>query len=288
MSSLMIVNPPRTIPGPLTVTAPGAAVVPLTIKGATSQSAALQVWQDSAAAALAELRNQQTVTSSGNDRGRGALRLVDTVASKVMELGFYEFGAGIFTTSPRFEFWVASGEVSLRTVDGTGIPFYQVRGGGDSYAAVWMSGQSKIGTQDTALKVAIGDPTEAVAPTQVAQFTNAIRGFRIDNATEPGITFRQGSTDRFVVSHDSGGAYLLTLGNTPLNVYTNNVSRAQFDTSNNFLMRLTKPASLAGGIGMADGTAPSANPSGGGVLWVESGALKYRGSSGTVSTVAPA
>lgn len=36
------------------------------------------------------------------------------------------------------------------------------------------------------------------------------------------------------------------------------------------------------------GTVPSTNPSGGGVLYVEGGALKYRGSSGTVTTIANA
>ena len=35
-------------------------------------------------------------------------------------------------------------------------------------------------------------------------------------------------------------------------------------------------------------TAPTSNPIGGGVLYVESGALKFRGSSGTVTTIAPA
>lgn len=34
--------------------------------------------------------------------------------------------------------------------------------------------------------------------------------------------------------------------------------------------------------------APSVNPGGGGILYVEDGALKYRGSSGTVTTIAPA
>jgi hypothetical protein len=34
--------------------------------------------------------------------------------------------------------------------------------------------------------------------------------------------------------------------------------------------------------------APSINPGGGGVLYVENGALKYRGSMGTVTTIAPA
>ena len=34
--------------------------------------------------------------------------------------------------------------------------------------------------------------------------------------------------------------------------------------------------------------APSVDPAGGGVLYVENGALKYRGSKGTVTTIAPA
>src|SRR5438093_808298 len=34
--------------------------------------------------------------------------------------------------------------------------------------------------------------------------------------------------------------------------------------------------------------APSVNPAGGGVLYVEDGALKYRGSGGTITTIAPA
>lgn len=39
---------------------------------------------------------------------------------------------------------------------------------------------------------------------------------------------------------------------------------------------------------LANATAPGATPSGGGYLYVESGALKFKGSSGTVTTVAPA
>ena len=42
-------------------------------------------------------------------------------------------------------------------------------------------------------------------------------------------------------------------------------------------------------VGLANATtAPTSNPTGGGVLYVESGALKYRGSSGTVTTIANA
>ena len=42
-------------------------------------------------------------------------------------------------------------------------------------------------------------------------------------------------------------------------------------------------------IGIANASvAPSTNPSGGGVLYVTGGALTYRGSSGTVTTIAAA
>ncbi|MFF3891792.1 hypothetical protein ACFYY3_01030 [Streptomyces sp. NPDC001812] len=51
-------------------------------------------------------------------------------------------------------------------------------------------------------------------------------------------------------------------------------------------------ASLGGGVGVLAignaGTAPASNPTGGGVLYAEGGALKWRGPSGTVTTVAPA
>lgn len=51
---------------------------------------------------------------------------------------------------------------------------------------------------------------------------------------------------------------------------------------------LTFGTSAAKVIGIADGTAPSTSPAGMGQLYVEAGALKYRGSSGTVTTIANA
>ena len=45
----------------------------------------------------------------------------------------------------------------------------------------------------------------------------------------------------------------------------------------------------AGVISIANATtAPTTDPSGGGILYVESGALKFRGSSGTITTIAAA
>ena len=51
---------------------------------------------------------------------------------------------------------------------------------------------------------------------------------------------------------------------------------------------LIEPILLAGApraVAIANGTAPSSSPGGLGQLYVESGALKYRGSSGTITTL---
>jgi len=60
----------------------------------------------------------------------------------------------------------------------------------------------------------------------------------------------------------------------------------------NLGFRATKNTDFGGGqgvIAMANATvAPTVNPAGGGILYVENGALKYRGANGTVTVIAPA
>ena len=60
------------------------------------------------------------------------------------------------------------------------------------------------------------------------------------------------------------------------------------DTSGTLLVGLaTAGTTAAKTIQIANGTAPTANVTGG-QLYVESGALKYRGSSGTITTLGAA
>lgn len=64
--------------------------------------------------------------------------------------------------------------------------------------------------------------------------------------------------------------------------------RARIDSSGNLLVGTTStPTSAVKVIAMGNATAPTASITGG-VLYVEGGALKYRGSSGTVTTIAAA
>jgi len=72
-------------------------------------------------------------------------------------------------------------------------------------------------------------------------------------------------------------------------VNNNNTEQARADVYGNIFLGMTARASSAQKtLHLANATAPTGNPSGGGVLYVENGALKYRGSSGTVTTIANA
>ncbi len=70
---------------------------------------------------------------------------------------------------------------------------------------------------------------------------------------------------------------------------TSGAERMRLDSVGNLLVGMTAVAtSSQKTVHLANATAPTANPTGGGVLYVEGGALKYRGSSGTVTTIAAA
>jgi len=65
--------------------------------------------------------------------------------------------------------------------------------------------------------------------------------------------------------------------------------RMRIDSSGNLGLGVSSfGTSAAKVLGLANATAPSSSPAGMGQLYVEGGALKFRGSSGTVTTIAPA
>lgn len=79
---------------------------------------------------LVEMRTKQSLTGfSGIENGRGAIRLEDTIAGKSMELGFYQFGAGIFTDAGLLEIWAPS--VSVRHLSGATPAYFEVRDNND-------------------------------------------------------------------------------------------------------------------------------------------------------------
>jgi hypothetical protein len=89
-----------------------------------------------------------------------------------------------------------------------------------------------------------------------------------------------------------GAPYSLCIGSTgayPVVIATNNTARLTIDSSGNVgVGASTFGTSAAKVLGLANATAPSTSPAGMGQLYVESGALKFRGSSGTITTIAAA
>jgi hypothetical protein len=89
---------------------------------------------------------------------------------------------------------------------------------------------------------------------------------------------------------NAGTLALSATGANIITASTNGVERMRIDASGNVGIGTTDQFGGGGGVvGIANaGTVPASNPTGGGVLYVEGGALKYRGSSGTVTTIANA
>lgn len=72
-------------------------------------------------AVLVEIRSAKTLIASGNETGRGAIRFIDTIANRSLEIGFYAYGAGIFVNNL---FETFSQGFSLRSYDQTGTRLY--------------------------------------------------------------------------------------------------------------------------------------------------------------------
>ena len=107
-----------------------------------------------------------------------------------------------------------------------------------------------------------------------------IRVYRSDNATYGSIRYVFGSGGLQLNDQNSDGITFVRAGST---------ESMRIDSSGNLLVGTTSVgSSSAKVIGMGNATAPTTSPAGMGQLYVEGGALKYRGSSGTVTILATA
>jgi hypothetical protein len=98
------------------------------------------------------------------------------------------------------------------------------------------------------------------------------------NASFTGLVLSSGASAGFGVESRDGSGYRTTWYNP-----TGDDMQLDFATiGTKFTIRSDAVLLLA------NATAPASNPTGGGYLYVESGALKYRGSSGTITTIANA
>jgi hypothetical protein len=205
---------------------------------------------------------------------------------------------GVGTTSPTARVHAYSGTAMKQiTVDGvggikTGINFAN---GGTTYGQIYFDNNSPY-DMSVLQQFSTGSLILGTNNTERARITSG-GDFGI-GTTSPvskldvrGVISGGDGTIRTVISYTASAGVTGTLTNHPYVIYANNAERARFEANGNIgLIGATSfGASSVGVVGIANATTvPTGNPTGGGVLYVESGALKYRGSSGTVTTIANA
>lgn len=112
-------------------------------------------------------------------------------------------------------------------------------------------------------------------------FNTAAGNFKLEQAA---------AVNNFMTGTAAGDGVILT-GAKTIHIGAG-AARAMVRVSENLALGVTAADSFAGGKGIIfianAQTAPSETPTGGGIFFTEAGALKYKGSAGTVTTIAPA
>jgi hypothetical protein len=158
---------------------------------------------------------------------------------------------------------------------------------GSERMRITSTGNVGIGITDPLTKIEIASTGENILRLRSVNGS----AFYIANANDPSLTtlFAIGDSASILGGTANQSATLFT-SSVPLTFFINGSERMRITSAGNVGIGTTDQ--FGGGakvIGIANATtAPSSNPTGGGVLYVEGGALKFRGSSGTVTTIANA
>jgi hypothetical protein len=179
----------------------------------------------------------------------------------------------------RVSFGISSG-AHIGTVGAA--PFY-LRTAATSRVTILADGRVGIGTTAPVHELEVAD---ASSPTIRINDTGGT-----SVAVNAWIEGSYGATQAWWVGMSTGSGAMTIANNLagPMTLQISAAEVARFDTNKNLMLGATGVGTNAVNvIGIADGTAPASSPAGMGQLYVESGALKYRGSSGTITTIANA
>jgi len=322
-----------TLAARLGVYAGTAATIAVIVKGAASQSANLQEWQNSAATVIASIDSFGGISGTygsigGNASATTVLMTYKPAASaQTADLAAYKTSGNTvlggrnalaqiytgsttpLTTAVGGATTAASGNGTTATITLTSAPNVAV---GD---LITVAGVTPTGYNATAVVTAVSNTSPfSVSYANTTTGAQTVAG-TVSAPAQASITARSAGTTGLIIKMaasaannafqivDSGGANLMNItagGNAILaqGLNTNAIRSSsdgqvviQLAASKNVQM-ISGSTSFGGGSGVigitSATTVPSSNPTGGGILYVESGALKYRGSSGTVTTIAAA
>lgn len=151
------------------------------------------------------------------------------------------------------------------------------------------TGQANISSQSIILRNPVGFGIWVYAPDETVQLLGGSSGNStiktsnetLNNSNSEGIIIKTGDAGTGGTGNHNSGNLLFDLGAKAgsgtvgnIGLFTTSVANWQAMEKGMFIGNAT--------------TVPTGNPTGGGFLYVEAGALKYRGSSGTVTTLGPA
>jgi hypothetical protein len=333
----------------LNISSRSAANIGLIIKGAASQTANLQEWQNSAGTLLARISSSgrldaaqigsstsaQALMTPGGDTGAFLVSSAVATNKALVLRGWTAQTANILEYQDGGNIVLGGSNALAQTYTGSTAPILAAVGGATTAAT--GTGTTATLTLTSASNAAVGDlitvagvtPTgyngtyvvTAVSNTSpfTVSYANATTAAQTVAGTvslpaQSSITARSAGTKGLVVKgavsqasnlfevfdsantslfaiQSAGAAYTSVNFRTPALMDTAGTTAITFGTSRNVQL-FTATAAFGGGagvLGIANATtAPTSNPTGGGILYVEAGALKYRGSSGTVTIIAPA
>jgi hypothetical protein len=275
------------------------------IRGATSQTANLTEWQESGGQVRAyvmpggffRVRTSDTSSASivaGPASTSQVPLIVEGLASQTGDLQQWRNSAGssvaLMTAGGRFATSIISNVANTGTYIDTGANAINMIQRSASTVAVVVRG---AGSQTADLQ-----QWQDSGATTLAKVGSG-GDLQLFGSTSNQLTINSASTNGVVMAYTSTATngrtwrigHNFVVGSGEFSLYDNTAAaeRLNVSTTGNFGFN---GRSYGGGAGVAfianAGTVPASNPTGGGVLYVEAGALKYRGSSGTVTTIANA
>jgi len=216
-------------------------------------------------------------------RAKGTVGSPTTVISGdyLMTFGARAYNGTAFATASKAYLSAKATETWTTTANGTSLVFATTPNTTTSAAEVMIidsTGNVGIGTASPSEKLHItgGGSTAIIISTSGASANPELRLTAVARQFNVGVG---GAT--FATTALQGSYYLYDA--------TAAAYRFVINSSGNVGFGVTSfGTSAANVIGIANGTAPSTSPASMGQLYVESGALKYRGSSGTVTTLGAA